>query len=134
GVVRGIDRGPVSAAHERGGVQRRCAEALPADSRQIRGTGRPRRARQIRRDQISERPEVSSASGLIRPHIRRLHGYVPGEQPKIPRLIKLNTNENPYPPSPRVLEAIKNAVDGRLRLYPNPTAERLRDKLAAFHD
>ena len=77
---------------------------------------------------------MSSASGLIRPHIRKLHGYVPGEQPKIPRLIKLNTNENPYPPSPRVLEAIKNAVDGRLRLYPNPTAERLRDKLAAFHD
>jgi histidinol-phosphate aminotransferase len=48
-------------------------------------------------------------------------------------LIKLNTNENPYPPSLRVLKAIKAAVDGRLRLYPNPTAERLREKLARLH-
>jgi len=58
---------------------------------------------------------------------------VPGEQPKIKGLIKLNTNENPYPPSPRVLRAVKAAVDGRLRLYPNPTAERLREKLARLH-
>jgi histidinol-phosphate aminotransferase len=70
---------------------------------------------------------------LVRPLIRRLHGYVPGEQPKIKGLIKLNTNENPYPPAPQVLEAIKVAVDGRLRLYPNPTAEPLRQKLAKFH-
>jgi len=48
-------------------------------------------------------------------------------------LIKLNTNENPYPPSPKVLAAVKAAVDGRLRLYPNPTAERLREKLAKLH-
>jgi histidinol-phosphate aminotransferase len=48
-------------------------------------------------------------------------------------LIKLNTNENPYPPSPGVLSAVKAAVDGRLRLYPNPTAERLRGKLAKLH-
>jgi histidinol-phosphate aminotransferase len=77
---------------------------------------------------------VSDVSALIRPHLRKIHGYVPGEQPKIPGLIKLNTNENPYPPSPKVLRSIKHAVDGRLRLYPNPTAERLREKLAAFHD
>ena len=77
---------------------------------------------------------MSGATSLVRPLIRKLHGYVPGEQPKIPGLIKLNTNENPYPPSPRVLRAIKTSVDGRLRLYPNPTAERLREKLAAFHD
>src|SRR5207247_248350 len=44
-----------------------------------------------------------------------------------------NTNENPYPPSPKVLDAIKAATDGRLRLYPNPTADPLREKLAAFH-
>ena len=69
-------------------------------------------------------------SALIRPLVRSLHAYVPGEQPKIPGLIKLNTNENPYPPSPKVLAAVKAAVDGRLRLYPNPTAERLRAKLA----
>jgi histidinol-phosphate aminotransferase len=70
---------------------------------------------------------------LIRPLVRGLHAYVPGEQPKIPGLIKLNTNENPYPPSPKVLRAVKNAVDSRLRLYPNPTAEKLREKLAKLH-
>jgi histidinol-phosphate aminotransferase len=70
---------------------------------------------------------------LIRPLVRELHAYVPGEQPKIPGLIKLNTNENPYPPSPKVLRAVKNAVDGRLRLYPNPTAQTLREKLARLH-
>ena len=63
---------------------------------------------------------------LIRPPIRSLHAYVPGEQPKIKGLIKLNTNENPYPPSPKVLAAVKAAADGRLRLYPNPTAQALR--------
>ena len=70
---------------------------------------------------------------LIRPLVRDLHAYVPGEQPKIKGLIKLNTNENPYPPSPRVLAAVKAAVDGRLRLYPNPTAQALREKLAKLH-
>jgi histidinol-phosphate aminotransferase len=70
---------------------------------------------------------------LIRPLVRELHAYVPGEQPKIKGLIKLNTNENPYPPSPRVLRTVRAAVDGRLRLYPNPTAERLREKLAKLH-
>lgn len=70
---------------------------------------------------------------LIRPLVRRLHPYVPGEQPKIAGLIKLNTNENPYPPSPAVMRAIKGAVDERLRLYPNPTAQPLREKLAALH-
>jgi len=70
---------------------------------------------------------------LVRPIVRRLQPYVPGEQPKIPALIKLNTNENPYPPSPKVLAAIKAAADGRLRLYPNPTAQPLREKLAKFH-
>jgi histidinol-phosphate aminotransferase len=70
---------------------------------------------------------------LVRPLVRQLHAYVPGEQPKIKGLIKLNTNENPYPPSPRVLAAIKAAVDGRLRLYPNPTAQPLREKLARLH-
>src|SRR6266404_3397083 len=70
---------------------------------------------------------------LIRPSIRSLHAYVPGEQPKIKGLIKLNTNENPYPPSPKVLAAVKAAVDGRLRLYPNPAAQPLREKLAKLH-
>jgi histidinol-phosphate aminotransferase len=72
-------------------------------------------------------------TGLIRPLVCKLHPYVPGEQPKIKGLIKLNTNENPYPPSPRVLATIKAATDGRLRLYPNPTAQALREKLAKLH-
>ncbi len=72
-------------------------------------------------------------SRLIRPLVRSLHPYVPGEQPKIKGLIKLNTNENPYPPSPNVLTAVKTAVDGRLRLYPNPSADGLRAKLAKLH-
>lgn len=72
-------------------------------------------------------------SSLIRSLVQDLHAYVPGEQPKIKGLIKLNTNENPYPPSPKVLRAVKDAVDGRLRLYPNPTAQALREKLAKLH-
>ena len=74
-----------------------------------------------------------NTKNLIRPLVRQLHGYVPGEQPKIKGLIKLNTNENPYPPSPKVLAAVKAAVDGRLRLYPNPSAQLLREKLAKLH-
>jgi histidinol-phosphate aminotransferase len=76
---------------------------------------------------------MSNPQSLIRPLVRELHPYVYGEQPKIKGLIKLNTNENPYPPSPKVLAAVKAAVDGRLRLYPNPTAQPLREKLAKLH-
>jgi histidinol-phosphate aminotransferase len=72
-------------------------------------------------------------SALVRRLVHRLNPYVPGEQPKIPGLIKLNTNENPYPPSPKVLAAVRAATDGRLRLYPDPTAQPLREKLARFH-
>ena len=59
-------------------------------------------------------------------HVERLHPYVPGEQPKVRGLIKLNTNENPYPPSPKVLAATQAAVDDRLRLSPNPKAQGQR--------
>ena len=76
---------------------------------------------------------MKNSQSLIRPLVRELHPYVYGEQPKIKGLIKLNTNENPYPPSPKVLAAVKAAVDGRLRLYPNPTAQVLREKLARLH-
>ncbi|MDR2597664.1 MAG: histidinol-phosphate transaminase, partial [Treponema sp.] len=48
--------------------------------------------------------------------VNKLSPYTPGEQPKDRRIIKLNTNENPYPPSPKVIEAIKNAAGERLRL------------------
>jgi histidinol-phosphate aminotransferase len=63
--------------------------------------------------------------------VRRLTPYVPGEQPRHPRLIKLNTNESPYPPSPRVLDAI-HAVDGdALRRYPDPESVALRTAFAS---
>jgi histidinol-phosphate aminotransferase len=68
------------------------------------------------------------------PVVHRLTPYVPGEQPKLPQLVKLNTNENPYPPSPRVVAAIAGelaADGGSLRLYPDPNAERLRAAIAA---
>ncbi|MDP9002406.1 MAG: histidinol-phosphate transaminase [Myxococcota bacterium] len=64
----------------------------------------------------------------LRPEIPRLVGYVPGEQPRDRRYVKLNTNENPYPPSPRVLDAIRGAVTADLRLYPDPEATELRAK------
>lgn len=76
---------------------------------------------------------MKSPSSLVRPIVRRLHAYVPGEQPKVKGLVKLNTNENPYPPSPRVIAAIRAATDERLRLYPNPTAHPLREALARLH-
>ena len=80
-----------------------------------------------------ERMISRNPKNLIRPLVRELHAYVPGEQPKIKGLVKLNTNENPYPPSPKVLAAVKNGVDARLRLYPNPACEKLREKLAKLH-
>lgn len=64
------------------------------------------------------------------PLVHTLSPYVPGEQPKLDGIIKLNTNENPYGPSPRVLSAIASATD-RLRLYPDPRASRLREGIAA---
>jgi histidinol-phosphate aminotransferase len=73
------------------------------------------------------------ARSLVRPFAHKLHAYIPGEQPKIKGLIKLNTKENPYPPSPAVLAAVQAAVDGRLRLYPNPTSQTLRERLAKLH-
>jgi len=65
-----------------------------------------------------------------------VHGltpYVPGEQPKLTNLVKLNTNENPYGPSPRVLEALRAEVGDSLRLYPDPDSERLRAAIAEYH-
>jgi histidinol-phosphate aminotransferase len=76
---------------------------------------------------------MNSPQTFIRPLVSELQPYVYGEQPKIKGLIKLNTNENPFPPSPKVLRALKKAVDGRLRLYPNPTAQPLREALAKLH-
>jgi len=63
--------------------------------------------------------------------VRNIKPYVPGEQPKDRKYIKLNTNENPYSPSPRVIEGIKNAANETLRLYPDPSGDELRDVIAA---
>jgi len=68
------------------------------------------------------------------PLISRLSPYVPGEQPKIANLVKLNTNENPYGPSPKVLEAIRAEVGDGLRLYPDPEATALKEAIATYHD
>ncbi len=69
----------------------------------------------------------------IRKCVQALHAYVPGEQPTDPAIIKLNTNENPYPPSPSV-QALLNEFDAeRLRLYPDPVCRELREVLAELH-
>ncbi|MBI2538551.1 MAG: histidinol-phosphate transaminase [Deltaproteobacteria bacterium] len=70
-------------------------------------------------------------SRYLRKTIAALEGYVPGEQPKNGGFIKLNTNENPYPPSPRVLSALRQAADRSLRLYPEPLSDSLRSLAAA---
>jgi histidinol-phosphate aminotransferase len=65
-----------------------------------------------------------------------VHGltpYVPGEQPRLANLVKLNTNENPYGPSPKVLEAVRAEATDTLRLYPDPNSDRLRAGIAAYH-
>ncbi|HJW04121.1 MAG TPA: histidinol-phosphate transaminase [Azospira sp.] len=70
------------------------------------------------------------------PLVHRLTPYVPGEQPKLPNLVKLNTNENPYPPSPKAVAAMQaeiGADGGSLRLYPDPNADRLKAAVAAFY-
>ncbi len=73
------------------------------------------------------------SSELIRESVRGLSGYVPGEQPQGQRIVKLNTNENPYPPSPRVVEALAG-IDGEvLRRYPNPVSAELRERIAEIH-
>ena len=66
-------------------------------------------------------------TAFVRDTIRALAGYTPGEQPRDDVFIKLNTNENPYPPSPRVLEALRDALTGdRLRKYPDPLGTAFR--------
>lgn len=65
------------------------------------------------------------------PVVGTLSPYVPGEQPKLQNLVKLNTNEHPYGPSPKVLAAIRAACDDTLKLYPDPSSDRLRQAVAA---
>src|SRR3989339_542475 len=70
---------------------------------------------------------------LIRKSVQVMSGYVPGEQPSDRHIVKLNTNENPYPPSPRIFRAIRKYDADKLRLYPNPVSMNLRCKIAKFH-
>src|SRR3954468_8420839 len=79
---------------------------------------------------------MSEPSSLALPHVAGLHAYTPGLQPSESGWVKLNTNECPYPPSPRVAEAIRREVgeDGAtLRLYPNPKSTALRAAVAKLH-
>ena len=68
-----------------------------------------------------------------RKNVAGLTAYVPGEQPADPAIIKLNTNENPYPPSPAVQDALRRATSDALRLYPDPVCMRLREAIAQLH-
>ena len=65
--------------------------------------------------------------------VKGLKPYVPGEQPKLANLVKLNTNENPYGPSPRALDAIRAVTDDSLKLYPDPNAEQLKRAIGKYH-
>ena len=76
---------------------------------------------------------VAQRLSFVRPDVERLAAYVPGEQPRDGLYIKLNTNENPYPPSPVVLDAIRSHVGADLRLYPDPDANALRAKAAEVY-
>src|SRR5436305_4095483 len=67
------------------------------------------------------------APQFVRANVRAMSGYTPGEQPSIgERVVKLNTNENPFPPSPKVMQAIGSIEPELLRRYPNPTADVFR--------
>ena len=77
---------------------------------------------------------VEEARALVRGAIRQMKGYVPGLQPRPGQtLVKLNTNENPFPPSQAVLDALHAAVSGRIRLYPDPEATPLREAAARLY-
>lgn len=67
------------------------------------------------------------------PFVKDLVPYVPGEQPKLARLVKLNTNENPYGPSPKAIAAMQAEVNDNLRLYPDPNSDRLKQAVADYY-
>jgi len=67
-------------------------------------------------------------------NLRTIEPYVPGEQPDIPGMVKLNTNENPYPPSPKVIQAIKEFDADTLRLYPDPSSTVLKNAIAETYN
>lgn len=78
---------------------------------------------------IEER-SMTSGSESVRPAIQAMRGYTPGEQPRVGKVIKLNTNENPFPPSNKVIAAIGSAAQGALQRYPDPVATAFRMEAA----
>ena len=67
------------------------------------------------------------------PFVKNLVPYVPGEQPKVANLVKLNTNENPYGPSPKAIEAMRAELSDALRLYPDPNSDLLKQAVADYY-
>ncbi|MDX1298687.1 MAG: histidinol-phosphate transaminase [Pseudomonas sp.] len=67
------------------------------------------------------------------PFVKDLVPYVPGEQPKLAKLVKLNTNENPYGPSPKAIAAMQAELNDNLRLYPDPNSDRLKQAVADYY-
>ena len=89
----------------------------------------------IRSEQVTESREFITMNReqnnlFWNSRVKNLSPYIPGEQPKDRRFIKLNTNENPYPPSPKVIEAIQKTVNDDLRLYPDPECVEFRRAIA----
>ena len=71
---------------------------------------------------------------LWKNNLRDIEPYVPGEQSKEKDIVKLNANENPYPPSPKAVEAIKNFDTDALRLYPEASSMKLKNAIAKFYN
>src|SRR5438552_16735809 len=77
------------------------------------------------------RHTIPMAPKFVRPNVRQMEGYTPGEQPAPgERVVKLNTNENPFPPSAKVMQAIREVEPEMLRRYPNPTGDVFRNAAA----
>ena len=71
---------------------------------------------------------------LWKKNLRDIEPYVPGEQSKEQNIVKINANENPYPPSPKAIEAIKNFECGKLRFYPDANATEFKQAIAEFYN
>jgi len=84
-------------------------------------------------DPARRRGKTYGLMGLQRDNIRRLHAYVPGEQPADTDVVKLNTNENPYPPADAVMDAVRAVSAEQLRRYPSPAAAKFRQTAAKVH-
>ena len=82
---------------------------------------------------MTSKESINTMSRFWSPILREIQPYTPGEQPREENLIKLNTNENPYPPSPRVVEAVQAEAAESLRRYPDPEGTAPRETLARYY-